>query len=136
VSDYRIPGLKAAFHDELVKAGLTVRRDVADPSATSKAQAEDLISGTAVALHQEVCSPHPVGDAASIQKGRMHLAIEWRLYSRLEQDVVATATTSADYQIDDAVPGGGDVLAIRAIRLNLRQLAASPEIRRALAARP
>jgi S1-C subfamily serine protease len=136
VSDYKLPGAKEAFHDELVRAGLAVAGDPNDLFDAGAASADYVISGIATQFREEVCSPNPTGDAATVQKGRMHLAIEWQLYSRLEKQVLATVTTSADYQIDDAVSGGGNVMAIRVFELNLRQLAASPELRRVLAGRP
>jgi S1-C subfamily serine protease len=136
VSEYKLPGAKEAFHDELVRAGLAVAGDPNDLFDASTVSADYVISGIATQFRQEVCSPNPVGDAATVQKGQMHLAVEWQLYSRLEKRVLATVNTSADYRIDDAVSGGGNVLAIRVFELNLRQLAASPEIRRVLAGRP
>jgi serine protease Do len=136
VSDYKLPGAKEAFHDELVRTGLAVAGDPNDLFDTGATSADYVISGIATQFREEVCSPNPNGDAATIQKGRMHLAVEWQLYSRLEKQVLATVTTSADYQIDDAVSGGGNVMGIRVFELNLRQLAASPELRRVLAGRP
>lgn len=136
VSDYKLPGAKEAFHDELVKAGLAVAGDPNDLFDASTVSADYVISGIATGFHEEVCSPNPEGDAATIQKGKMHLAVEWELYSRLEKRVLATVTTSADYRIDDAVSGGGNVMAERVFELNLRQLAAAPELRQVLAGRP
>jgi S1-C subfamily serine protease len=135
VSDYKLPGAREIFHDELVASGLAVAGDPNNLFETA-ASADYVISGIATEFQQEVCSPNAVGDAALIQKGMMHMTIEWQLYSRLQKQVLATVRTRADYQLDEAVSGGGNVLAAKAFELNVRQLAVAPEIRAVLAGRP
>jgi S1-C subfamily serine protease len=136
VSDYKLPGLKEAFDDEFTSAGLKVAGDPRNLFESTGGAAEYVIAGIASEFHQEVCSPNPLGDAAIQQKGKMHLAVDWQVYSTLERKVVLTVHTSADYAIDAPVSGGGNIMANKVFGLNARQLAASDELRALLAGKP
>ena len=128
--DYHIPAAKETFHDEFTKAGLKVDGDPDNLFEAQAAAGDYVIAGIATEFHQRVCTPNL---REVTQKGDIHMAVEWELYSRLQKQVLATVRTTADYEIKDAVSGGGNVMLNQVFAMNLHQLAQSPEIRRLLA---
>jgi S1-C subfamily serine protease len=136
VSEYKLPGLKETFDDEFQSAGLKIVGDPTNLFDSNSGTSDYVISGFSAQFHQEVCSPNPIGDAAGLQKGNMHMAVDWQLYSRVERKVVLTVRTSADVQIDAPVSSGGNVMSNRAFATNVRELAQSPDLRALIAGKP
>ncbi len=130
--DWNIPAAKETFHDVFTKAGLKTEGDPDNLFESQSTAADYVIAGVAVELHERVCSANLQG----MQKGDVHMAIEWQLYSRLQKQVLATVRTSADSELKDAISGGQNVMLNQVFTKNLEQLARDPGIRKLLNGKP
>lgn len=80
-----------------------------------------------------LCLPYFAGQLGSKDlTGSAAMTIEWQLYSRLENRVVATVTISSTFSSKTALMGGIDPYMSRIFEENLRLLAADAAIRSAL----
>jgi S1-C subfamily serine protease len=127
------PSFKDSFHTAFVAAGLKTEGDPNDLFEADASTADYAVAGVITDFSERYCTPK-VSDAS--QKGQVTMAIDWQLYSRLAKQVVATAHTSGSAELTDAKPGGLQILLADAFSANVKQLAAAPAIRTALAGAP
>ncbi|HWA60087.1 MAG TPA: serine protease [Caulobacteraceae bacterium] len=126
-SDYQIRSFQDPFRTEFLAAGLKMEGDPNNLFETTTNSADFAIAGVIVALDQKFCAK------GSGTMGSVDMTVEWQLYSRLQKQVVATVRTSGQSQSKEARQGGSQILLIEAFTQSVHQLAASPELRKALA---
>jgi serine protease Do len=132
ISAYAVP-----FKTELERAGykvVTPGDNLFDPDSAADYEAAAVVTNE----HIEGCvspgnslfvKPDP-GDV----RGKGSMEMDWQIYSRLQKQVVARVHTSGTSQIDKAVPGGAQQLAIAVFADNVRELASNPDFRAAMTA--
>lgn len=94
---------------------------------------EFVVGAVIVGLNGSVCygKGFAAEDAGS---GRLEMAVEWQIYSRLDRKVVAAIPTRAEARQDQAKRGVAQQLPLSAFRINTEQLVASPEFTRVFSA--
>ncbi len=130
LKELTVPGFVEIFHDEMIKAGYTVPGGSQNLFDTASATASEYAMAARITHeHYQTCTNGITG------KGQVVMSIEWQLYSRLQARVVATIPTSATFETsksDNVLLSLDNGVFTR----NIEQLAASPELRKALSAAP
>ncbi len=133
--------IQAVFNDEATRAGF---RAVGDPTnmfeTSTPGDAADFEIGAEItAVRQDVC--YPMADPGSnilndysLIKGSMQIDIEWQVFSRLEQKVVARVRTTGGFRQARAIKDGDAAMLSNALDGNVRELLNSPAFRNAVTA--
>jgi S1-C subfamily serine protease len=129
-SDFNNPSFKDAFRTQFIAAGLKTEGDPDNLFEASTSTADYAVAGIVTDMTERYCTPR-VNDAA--QKGEVSFSVDWQLYSRLQKQIIATSHTTGSARLDDAKPGGLQILTADAFTENVKQLAQAPAIRKALA---
>jgi serine protease Do len=129
--EQRIETFRTPFVTELTKAGyqadLPGGSDIFNPEAT----VSDLqLAAVIVAQRLNICIPNVYRTSAA--KGDGTMTVDWQLYSRLRQQVLARIRTTATYTMKDSVDGGPALLLAGSFGANVKLLTADPEFRKAL----
>ena len=137
-SEFNPPSFKEAFASEFKSAGLPIEGDPENlfDTGNSDATADFAVAGVITEFVQHYCTPNLSPSAQTNQKGSVSMTVDWEVYSRLEKQIVATVHTTGDSTLDEPKPAGLSVMTVDAFTQNVRQLAASPDLRRVLAAAP
>ena len=137
-SEFNPPSFKEAFASEFKSAGLPIEGDPENlfDTGNSDATADFAVAGVITEFVQHYCTPNLSPSAQTNQKGSVSMTVDWEVYSRLEKQIVATVHTTGDSTLDEPKPAGLSVMTVDAFTQNVRQLAASPDLRRVLAGAP
>lgn len=123
------------FRSQFSDAGLNPEGEASLFDTSGASSAEYALAGAVVEEHLDICSPNwtiePNPERLKIS-GDASVTIDWQLYSRLENKIVATARTSASFSSREKIYGGLDAYNRRLMNESFRQVAANAEVRRAL----
>ncbi len=132
-SEFKVAALLDTFRQVFTEAGLHPEQEASlfDPAGASPS--EYALAGVVVDQKYTVCIPDASLANNNKMKGDASATVEWQLYSRLEKQVVARATTTAGYSTKGEVePGGLAIFFNNVFAANFKQLAQDPAIRKAL----
>jgi len=134
--DFPIKTLQDPFRAQFLAAGLKMEGDPDNLFETAPASADYAVAGVVVDMHQRFCRPRSTPAEVNNANGEVSMTIDWQIYSRLQKQIVATAHTTGHAEMKDATPGGAQILLVDAFSANVKELAASAELRRVLAGAP
>jgi serine protease Do len=131
-TEFKVASVQDTFRHEFNAAGLHPEEEASlfDPAGASPS--EYALAGVIVSERMNICIPDSTPANANRVKGDATTTIEWQLYSRLEKQVVAKATTTGGYKTSDVVDGGLPTFFNSMFAANFKMLAQDPGIRKAL----
>ena len=121
------------FKEELGKLGydvVGVASDLFDEGDDKRA--EYLIGGTIRSMSVDVCFPNSGFGDLMTAKGTAMMAVEWQIYNRLDRTVVDTFTSRTGFVQKKSQSGGLETIVFSAFAENVRALAASGKLQKAL----
>ena len=134
-AEYGIAAVQGAFREEMKKAGLKTddsSENLFEPQGAATA-AEYSLGGVIRDADVRSCSPNTAEAAKA--KGEETMAIDWQLFSRVQNQVVGRFQTNATFELKDPTPGGVALLNNGVFAANVRSLAAMPAFRDAVSGR-
>jgi S1-C subfamily serine protease len=134
-TEYGVAAVQGAFRQEMKNAGLKTddsSENLFEPQGTATA-AEYSLGGVIRDADVTSCSPNTAEAAKA--KGQETMAIDWQLFSRVQNQVVGRFQTSATFELKDPTPGGIALLNNGVFAANVRALAAMPAFRDAVSGR-
>jgi S1-C subfamily serine protease len=131
-SDFKVASVIDAFRSEFRAAGLHPEEEASlfDPAGASPA--EYALAGVIIDQKYTICIPDVSAANNNKVKGDATATIQWQLYSRLDKQVVARATTTAGFSTRDIITGGMPIVFNKVFDAHFKLLAQDPAIRKAL----
>jgi S1-C subfamily serine protease len=124
-----LPHFRRAFSE----AGLSPQRESNLFENSGSSSAEYALGGIIRAETYKTCQPYLASALGKTDlTGSTTMTIDWQLYSRLENRLVAKASISSTFSSKAALKGGFETYVMRNFEENVKLLAADPAIRAAL----
>ncbi len=120
------------FRNEIENAGFKIEGQSGSLFEESRADAEFVIAGTVKSIKARFCDIMSVDYNLDVAKGAAVMQVEWQIYSRLQQSVVATVVTRGGFEIKTSGEGNVSAVLEGAYTENVRGLIASDDFRQTL----
>ena len=122
--------LPDVFRKAMGRAGFKVDGDPSNLFEAPGSASDLAVGGLIDVVDADVCMPNAAHRDYETLHGAFSMNVEWQVYSRLQQQVVATIKTTARPTLKDDTLQGWRSLFSQGMRLNTGALAASPEFRK------
>jgi len=127
--DVKTEDLDDVFREEMHKAGFVVEGNPDNLFEQPRQNAEYAVAGSIKNIRARICAPlSGYGDVTDV-KGAAVMDIEWQIYSRLQQAVIATVKTTGGFEIRSMGPGNFDNIIFGAFAQNVKGLIVSAAFR-------